>query len=192
LLFWQGNILKKEWRTMIWPVADSFTEILPRAGEPGSFWEDRGDRRHCGVDIYAPLGSIVQALEDGKVLETGVFTTARQCAYWSDTFYVLIQHVSGVMVRYAELAEMRVIKAEIIKAGSVIGAVGRVLDVAKIDDSSPAYIQRLKKANMPSMLHFEFYAAMPNKLPDYLGGNWFAEARPDFLLDPCRFLNERP
>jgi len=177
---------------MIWPVADSFSKSLPRAGEPGSFWEDRGDRRHCGVDIYAPFGSAVQAFEEGTVLETGAFTSARQCSYWNDTFYVIVQHVSGVIARYAELAEMRVTSAEIIKTGNVIGVVGLVLDVTKIDDSSPAYIQRLKKANTPAMLHLEFYTALPNKSPDYLGGNWFASARPDFLLDPCRFLNDRP
>ena len=177
---------------MIWPVADSFSKSLPRAGEPGSFWEDRGDRRHCGVDIYAPFGSAVQALDDGTVLETGVFTTARQCPYWNDTFYVIVQHVSGVIARYAELAHIKVMHGEMIKIAGVIGIVGKVLDVTKIDNSSPAYIQRLKEANTPAMLHLEYYAALPKGSADYLGGNWFAVDRPQNLLDPSLFLNDRP
>ncbi len=27
---------------------------VPQIGEAGSFWENRGDRYHCGVDLYAP------------------------------------------------------------------------------------------------------------------------------------------
>lgn len=173
---------------MIWPVAGSFLKTLPRAGQPGSFWEDRGDRRHCGVDIYAPCGSEVMAVEDGKVLETGVFSSARQYPYWNDTHYVLVQHVSGVFARYAELAEVKVAGGEGIKVGDTIGAVGQVLDVKKIDESSPPYIQRLKEANTPSMLHLEFYTEPPKGSSNYSGGNWFAQDRPHNLLDPALFL----
>ena len=58
-----------------WPVPNSHSKIVPTAGSPGSFWEDRGDRHHSGIDIYAPEGSNVLSIEDGKVIDIGIFTS---------------------------------------------------------------------------------------------------------------------
>ena len=55
-----------------WPVPDSYSKYIPVNGNPGSFWEDRNDRHHCGIDIYAPIGSDVVSIEDGQVIETGI------------------------------------------------------------------------------------------------------------------------
>src|SRR5665647_264188 len=45
---------------------------IPPKGEVGSFWEDRGDRYHCGVDLYAPENTEVFSVEKGVVAEIGL------------------------------------------------------------------------------------------------------------------------
>jgi murein DD-endopeptidase MepM/ murein hydrolase activator NlpD len=55
-----------------WPVKDSYSKEIPKQGSAGSFWEDRKDRHHCGIDIYAPKGSEVVSIEEGVVIGTGI------------------------------------------------------------------------------------------------------------------------
>jgi murein DD-endopeptidase MepM/ murein hydrolase activator NlpD len=88
-----------------WPVPNSYTKILPNAGTPGSFWEDRGDRNHCGIDIYAPRRSPVLAVDTGRVVEAGIFTSPVAVPYWNVTYYVLVQQEDGLVAKYAELDE---------------------------------------------------------------------------------------
>ena len=83
-----------------WPVPESYSKIIPTSYSQGSFWEDRGDRRHCGIDIYAPKGSIVLSVEEGKVLETGLFTSPKILYYWNKTYYVLMKNKSGLICKY--------------------------------------------------------------------------------------------
>ena len=54
----------------------SLFRVVPGKGQPGSFWEDRGDRFHCGVDIYAPAMSEVHACETGEVIDLGTHRTS--------------------------------------------------------------------------------------------------------------------
>lgn len=172
-----------------WPVPDSPAKRLPERGEAGTFWEDRGDRRHTGVDIYAPEGSPVVAVKGGTVLETGVFTSPEQIPYWNVTWYVFVGQEDGLFARYAELRCALVHRGERVAAGQVIGEVGSVLDPQKIGDQAPEYIQRLKRNGHPSMLHFELYRGSDLSFPvKYLGGNLFGTERPEQLLDPSDYL----
>lgn len=75
-----------------WPIPNSYSKKTPIRGAPGSFWKNRDDRYHCGIDIYAPNGSDVISIEDGKVIETGTFTSPDKNPYWNTTFYVLIKN----------------------------------------------------------------------------------------------------
>ena len=59
-----------------WPVPNSFSNKIPVQGTSGSFWENRGDRHHCGIDIYAPANSEVLSITDGMVMDVGIFTTS--------------------------------------------------------------------------------------------------------------------
>ncbi|MDQ1252495.1 MAG: hypothetical protein QG646_1616 [Euryarchaeota archaeon] len=43
------------------------TDRIPQKGEAGSFWENRGDRYHCGVDLYVPENTEVISIENGVV-----------------------------------------------------------------------------------------------------------------------------
>jgi murein DD-endopeptidase MepM/ murein hydrolase activator NlpD len=172
----------------IWPVPKISSPVLPQQGEPGSFWEDRGDRHHCGVDIYAPAGSEVLACENGEVIDAGIQTSPEQVSYWEKTLYILIKNRSGLYCRYAELADTNVKIGDRILEGEVIGHVGTVIKSHLVDGCSPLYIQRLKLAGHFSMLHFEIYRLRPGYMRAYSGGNWFGEGRPEGLLDPGPYL----
>lgn len=172
----------------IWPVPESYCKTLPEPGISGSFWENRGDRFHCGVDIYAPHGSCVLSIEPGKVIETGLFTSPGLNEYWNDTYYAVIEHASGIIAKYAEMGSVTVKAGEMIDSGSRIGDVGTVLKPEKISKESPLYINRLKEMQRLSMLHLEIYDELPVTPENYLGGNVFTSIRPENLLNPAEIL----
>jgi len=167
-----------------WPVPNSYSKKVPIKGTPGSFWEDRGERRHCGIDIYAPEGSEVISIDDGIVIETGTFTTQDIIPYWNETNYVLIKNQDSFIFRYAELENITVKINEFVKGGQLIGYVGTVLNLDKITNNSPQYIQEIKKKNICSMLHLEVYNSKLKLTNKYHGGNWFGFKKPEFLLNP--------
>ena len=173
-----------------WPVPDSHNKTLPHSGDPGSFWEDRGDRNHCGIDIYAPRKSPVLAFDTGRIARMGIFTSPCDAPYWNLTYYLLIRHDDGLVSKYAELEEVLVKEGDVVRAGDMIGRVGSVLNPEKISANAPAYVQRLKENGHSSMLHFELYQGMPLPPHDYLGGNAFKPSRPLNLLDPKPFLDD--
>ncbi|UEC43733.1 MAG: hypothetical protein METHAR1v1_1660006 [Methanothrix sp.] len=110
----------------VWPLPGDLRRAVPPRGEPGSFLEDRGDRRHCGVDIYAPQGSQVVSISDGLVFDAGVFTEPGEVPYWKKTFYVVVQGDGGLFVKYAELEVVDVRAGEPIRSGERLGRVGSV------------------------------------------------------------------
>jgi murein DD-endopeptidase MepM/ murein hydrolase activator NlpD len=163
---------------------------IPQKGEAGSFWEDRGDRFHCGVDLYAPENTEVVSIEKGVVAETGVMTSPEILPYWNPTYYVIIEHERGLFCKYGELAGFTVREGDEIEPGRLIGYVGMVLNSSKIDESCPLYIRKLKDKN-PSMLHFELWKKLPVATHrNYLGGNWFGEEKPENLVDPTGYLEQ--
>lgn len=174
-----------------WPVPNSYSKKIPTTDSPGSFWENREDRYHCGVDIYAPEGSEVLSVEDGKVIGVGIFTSPKIIPYWNTTYYIVIENKSGFICKYAELGDVTVKTDDSVKAGQLIGHVGMVLNSDKITENSPEYIQKIKKKNHLSMLHFELYNnESQNETTNYLGGNWFDNRKPKNLLDPTNYLKE--
>jgi len=167
-----------------WPVPDSYLKILPKDGSPGSFWENRGDRFHCGVDIYAPYNSNVISIDKGMVIKTGIFTSPKKVEYWNETKYVIIKNQDGFYCKYAELRDLFVKKKESVDAGQLIAIVGTVLNIRKIKNTSPTYVQKLKDRGNNSMLHFELYSSQPFDSTKYLGGNWFGNNKLKNLLNP--------
>lgn len=170
-----------------WPVPDSDSRDIPLEGQ-GSFAEDRGDRHHCGVDIYATRGSNVVSTEEGTAIAKGVFTTPKENPYWFTTYFVAIKHPSGHITKYCELEDVTVEIGDTIQGGQVIGHVGNVLNPDKVGPGSPEYIQRLIRTRIQSMLHFEMYEEEPVVLEDYSGGNWFSGEQPSNLLNPTDYL----
>ncbi len=91
-----------------WPVPNSYSKTISADGSQGSFWEERGDRHHCGIDIYAPEGINVLSIEDGKVREIGKFTSADKIQYWNTTYFIFVENENRLLCKYAELANVTV------------------------------------------------------------------------------------
>jgi hypothetical protein len=170
-----------------WPLPDT-ERTFPEEGGAGSFWEDRGDRHHAGLDLYAPAGTRVVSIEDGKVLSTGIFTSPDRVPYWNRTCQVTIAHASGVFCRYAELRDVTVQAGREVYGGEIIGHVGEVLNLSRIEAGSPPYIWKLKERGRLSMLHLEVFTSAPGPDPSYVGGNWFSSEKPAYLADPAHIL----
>lgn len=168
-------------------------KVFPDNNEPGSFWENRGDRFHCGIDIYYPFGSEVFSISSGKVIDIGVFTSEKLVCYWNKTYFVDVKICDNLFCRYAEMEKINVKRNDFLKPGDLIGLVGQVLNKDKVDKNSPKYIQKLAKLGNISMLHFELYKNNPIDINDsnYLGGNWFSKDKPECLLDPLVFLKNK-
>ena len=128
---------------ILWPVPQSHSKMLPRDGASGCFWENRGDRFHCGVDIYAPLGCDVLAVDAGVVVRTELFTSPEMINYWNDTLAVTIKHECRLIIRYAEMGDLLCHVGQKVRRGENIGHVGQVLQPARIKDQSPLYIKKL-------------------------------------------------
>lgn len=172
----------------IWPVPESHSRRLPRGTSTGSFWKWRGDRHHCGVDLFAPAGSPVFAVESGRVIRHGPFTSPAARPYWNQTFFALVRHDSGVVAKYAELGKVLVRTGQRIVAGKQVGIVGCVLNAKRVDDTAPRYIRHMVCKGRVSMLHFELYSAPVKDAKPYSGGNWFADGKPPRLLNPTGYL----
>lgn len=173
---------------MRWPVEIPMNKTIPSRGEPGGFLEHRGDRKHCGLDIYAEQGCNVFAIESGVVIFVDIFTSKEMIPYWNTTYQIIIKGESGLFYRFAELNDFLVKRNEQVTEGQIIGHVGQVLHKDAITEKSPLYIQRLKKQNHCSMLHLEIYNSEPIDSEMYLGGNWFGNNKPEKALDPAKIL----
>lgn len=172
-----------------WPLPNSVNTTIPQPGTRGGFWEFRGDRHHAGIDLYAAPDCEVYAIEDGVVIEVTQFTSPDIIHYWNTTYSILVRTDSGLLFRYAELSDSCVNPGDKVTSGQLIGHVGLVLNPEEIGLEDPGYIQDLKSAGLPSMLHFEMHQDQPD-LTEYLGGNYFSKLPPAPLMDPTSFLQQ--
>ncbi len=175
---------------MHWPVENDKDNRLPSDGGPGGFLEDRNDRVHCGIDIYARRGTKVYAIEQGLVTQVSIYTSPDVISYWLETYQIIIKADSGLFYRYAEVEKSIVSSGKRVHEGEIIGFVGQVLNPLLISDDSPKYIQQLKNKGRVSMLHLEIYSREPACSEEYLGGNWFGKEIPKELINPCCILKD--
>jgi murein DD-endopeptidase MepM/ murein hydrolase activator NlpD len=109
----------------------------------GSFGVRRRFDKHKGIDIYAPVGTPVFAVEEGKVVDVCPFTGEKAgYPFWEETVGVYVYGKSGIVV-YGELQDTNLKIDDVINAGDLIGHVGKVL---KKDKGRPM-----------SMLHLELH-----------------------------------
>lgn len=175
-----------------WPVGADLPRRIPQPGESGSFWENRGDRHHAGVDLYAPASTPVLAIQAGRVLQTYVHTSPGICPYWNTTYAIVLQLPSGLILRYAELGEVMVSIDQVVTCAEIIGKIGQVLLPNRVLPTDPPYIQLLKDTHHSAMLHLEAYATPPPEQDErYLGGNYFGlTVPPPDLINPTQILEE--
>ncbi len=97
---------------------DRIRLLPPVAGTVSSGFGNRSGGRHAGIDILAPAGTEVVAASQG----IASLAMNRKRGYGSA---VILDHGEGVTTLYGHLATIRVQSGETVRAGSVIGTVGR-------------------------------------------------------------------
>ncbi len=108
---------------------------------PGADRDD-GARSHRGLDIDATVGEPVRAVADGVVQFAGMDLPGQvparglmpyQLRRWRNRersmgpggFFVRVMHADGIRTGYFHLTSFRVVAGETVKAGQIIGTVGR-------------------------------------------------------------------
>ena len=156
--------------TWHWPLPDRYP-LLPDG--QGAFGSARTHDVHTGVDLYAPDGHPVVAVEEGTVVAIDpCFTGGAESPWWNQTAAVLVEGRSGVVL-YGEV-EAAVQVGDAVQAGSTVGVVRQVLR-ERPGKSYP---------NPTSMLHLELYAAGARAAVWWRPG----EEQPAGLLDPTALL----
>lgn len=99
----------------LWPLPQSYTSVSsgfgyrthPVTGKP---------QHHNGIDIPAPYGTEVYAVNDGTVVE---------CSYnYADGYYITVSHGGGIASFYSHLSRYRVSVGDKVVRGQVIANVG--------------------------------------------------------------------
>lgn len=145
------------------------TTGLPLAPHPGAFGVRRRFHRHEGVDLYAPQGMPVYAVEPGRVIDVRLFTgPALGHDWWLPTYGVWVDGPSGTVL-YGEVAPHVKVGQEVV-AGDILGVVTRVL---KVDKGRPM-----------SMLHLELRTSGTTADIEWLD----PDVQPEGLLDPTPLL----
>jgi murein DD-endopeptidase MepM/ murein hydrolase activator NlpD len=128
--------------------SESFSEMpagstgLPVAPHPGAYSAVRRFDVHEGVDLYAPHGMVVSAVEDGVVVDIEIFTgPAVETPWWRETYAMTVEGASGRVV-YGEIRPEVEVGGQV-KAGDRLGTVVQVL--------------RKDKGRPMAMLHLELY-----------------------------------
>ncbi|MGE0789638.1 MAG: murein hydrolase activator EnvC [Sandaracinaceae bacterium] len=120
---WLGETPPSRGEGLLWPVPDGRLwrgfgpqpEILRRPG--GRVRRGRRMRQHRGVDIGAPAGSAIRAVNDGLVLYS--FNSMR--GYGNA---VIVLHADTTVTLYAHSRETYVFAGQRVRRGQVIAAVG--------------------------------------------------------------------
>lgn len=147
------------------PAPEAGTTWLPLPPHPGGFGVQRRHHVHEGVDLYAPVGTPVYAVEDGVITAVKPFTgPAAGLDWWLPTEAVWVEGATGAVL-YGEIAP-RVAAGQRVKAGELIGHVVRVL--------------RHDKGRPTSMLHLELHVHGSTQAPEWLE----MDQRPAVLRDP--------
>jgi len=80
------------------------------------FFNQQARRPHSGLDIAAPEGTPIMAIESGTVIEAGDFFFSGNMVY--------LHHGQGLISLYAHMHNIKVKPGDKIKKGQVIGTVG--------------------------------------------------------------------
>lgn len=159
-----------------WHFPLKFCNGIPINHHPGAFGFNRKKNHHTGVDLYTNDGEPVYAVEDGVVVKIDKFTGPDMGHdWWESTWGVMVEGASGV-VNYGEVTPNENLKINsIVKRGSHIANVKRVLFEHKLRKDIPGH--------SCSMLHLELYKTGTREFAD-----WHDPQKNPNLLDPTSFL----
>lgn len=141
---------------------------------PRNFGTTRSSgRKHAGCDLYAPKGTPVLAVADGRIVGFGRFTVVKDFPELVGA--IEVEHAGGWISRYCEVGRRLAGALKIgssVKAGEVIGEIGHLMH----------------KLPIPSdMLHFELYGGWETGTLSQRDVGEF-HRRAD-LLDPTSYLD---
>ena len=106
------------WRLMALPVDARPLVIRQDAKGDGRFGSPRsGNRRHRGIDLVAPVGSPVRAVQSGRVIQIGTHRGLGR--------FIELEHRHRLSSLYAHLSGVRVAVGQRVRQGQAIGAVGK-------------------------------------------------------------------
>lgn len=137
------------------------------------FNSSRGNRRHAGCDLYAPVGTEIRAMADGKVLNCYPF-------YWK-TDAIEVDHGTFI-ARYGEVAPMskserdKLIGKQV-KRGELLAKVGQL-------------IQPSGKKYKDTMLHLEMYSSTQSPVKAPLTNKSSPFMRRADLIDPTPTIDK--
>ncbi len=80
------------------------------------FFNEQARRPHSGLDIAAPQGTPIKAIESGTIIDAGNFFFSGNMVY--------LDHGQGIISLYAHMHSIKVKPGEKIKKGQIIGTVG--------------------------------------------------------------------
>jgi hypothetical protein len=159
---------------------------LPVGTHPGAFGAKRRLSHHTGVDLYCEEGTVVNAVEGGRILGWERFTGPQdKSPWWLDTDCVLVEGASGVVCygeinvdqRVKDRLEMSNPAARVVRRGEMLGRVKAVVPEGRERPDIPGHSR--------SMLHVELYERGQAKASE----RWsLDEPRPSYLLDPTPWL----
>lgn len=99
-------------KKMLWPVN----------GAVSSGFGKRGSRKHDGIDIPMPAGTVIRVAKDGVVARTGGSKTPCYSGYGN---FILVNHGNGLQTLYAHCQKVTVRVGQQLQEGQVIANVGR-------------------------------------------------------------------
>lgn len=136
---------------------------IPVGTHYGSFDVKRRFDVHTGIDLYAPVGAPVYAIEDSDVVNIRYFTGPEaECPHWNTTWSVDLEGQTGILC-YGEIKPDTTIKVgDQIKKGQVVGEVmkvlkkdkGKAMSMLHFSMHSHGWIQLLKDQDDPEKEHF--------------------------------------
>ena len=97
----------------------SFTWPLPGVTRITQYYKGLA---HTGVDVGAPAGTTIVAMDGGKVIYSGYNTSGT--GMWTYGNYVDIDHGNGYVTRYAHASALLVSKGQVVTKGQAIARVG--------------------------------------------------------------------
>ncbi|WP_235879833.1 LysM peptidoglycan-binding domain-containing protein [Polyangium aurulentum] len=147
-------------------------EIFPFWVKPTADWKTRpryfgsprsNGRKHGGVDLYAPVGTKIRAIADGRILRGPYY-------FYDGTYALEVVHPGIGVVRYGEIkAKLAPGVGKDVKAGQHIAFVGDLTSLSI------------------SMLHFELYKESAKNDSTLSGGGPFR--RNAKLIDPTPLID---
>ena len=106
------------WRVIVPPIDAEPLIVRQDAKGDGHFGAPRSGRRHHrGVDLLAPLGTPVRAIQSGRVIQVGIHRGLGH--------FVELSHRRDLTSLYAHLATTNVRQGDRVTQGHVIGTVGK-------------------------------------------------------------------